>query len=461
MKTLGLDLGRRCVRAVIGDNRRGRLELFEAATLPLPDNGADSLASAVGAFYAGHGRGVAQVVMAVPARDGLVKIVTFPATSEENLARLVQTAAETHLPLPARELQVAHTVVAEVDGQSLVAIGACRREALDQLLHTLRGVGVAPRAVDLSALALANVFAPLARERARAVAVLDLGDDDVQLIVLDDRGRLRQARMLGPDPAEIPAEVSVSFQAYRAECGQEVAELLVTGPGARDGAAVLADLLALPVSLGNPWSEVAGNDEHAVQFAIATGLALRGGDVPYRLDLKPAPALRARRGLTPAKLVLASLLALTLAGGAWLWQAWGTRRAELARLTGEVAAAEARLATAGGEDPSLIVHLRTVADEQREQNDWLELLKTLSERLPGTISLQELVCDGSRPVMVRGQAFTNSAIAQAVDVLNGLGRFAPVRLDYANAERIGAETVYNFQITCPWRKPTDKGGATP
>jgi len=461
LRTLGIELGATGLRVVIGENRRGRLHLHEAFSVPVAGESPEAQAVAVARLIQEHGKGVRQVVISLPRRQSIVKLLNFPSTSEENLDRLARAAAETTLPLPADQMRFDHAVLDAGDANrpATVAMAACRADVLEALIVPLEAEGVKAPVIDAAPLALANVFSEPVKHSGTPTAILELGDDEVMLIFLDAAGRLTQVRNLAVEPVEIAEEVRRSLQAYGAQRAP-VTSLLVVGAGAVDAAEALDATLGLPVAVGDPWpamSGAGGDLAQAASYAVATGLALRGGDVPCRVNLRARPkAETQRRETNVATAVVVALFLLVLAGGAFFYQSLTFRKHEAQNAKAEREKYERALATAGGEDPAFLDSLRATSEQVRSDSDWLGLLQELAAGLPGGMSIEELNLDHDRPVTLRGQAFTNGTIAQAMDMLNGTGRFDKVRLDFATAEQIGDERVYNFQVTCTW-PVTDEG----
>ncbi len=466
MRTLGLDLCGNVVRAVIGENRRGKLQLHEASTLPVPGATTDALATAVGTFLAEHGRGVQQVVIGLPLHQTVVKLLRFPTTSEDNLGRLARAAAETSLPLPVDLVSLDHGVIdtGDTDNPATVALAACRRDDLTRTLAPLAAAGVKVQVVDVSALALANAFHHVVVAAALTTAIVLLNGDRTEFVVLDGKGRLRQVRGISAGASEVADELRRSLQSYAGTMGEPVAQVLLAGTDAPRWETPLAEALGVPVQIGNAWNgngmqEVDG--EHAAAFAVATGLALRGGEAPLHVNLRvvdqTAPS---RRAVKPAEVVMAGIVVLVMVAALWFWQAWNTRAATARQVADQVATLEKQVKLASSDDPAFLDKLQTKANQVRQESNWLDFLRDLSTRLPTGLAIEEINCDRARPLTVRGQALNNTVIAQAMDVLNAQGWFDGVRLDYANAERIGQQLVYNFQITCPWKEKAKEPGKT-
>jgi len=460
MRTLGLDLGSREARAVVGEQRRGRWALLESAVQPLPAEAA-ARAAALTAFVEQHARG-ARLVVGLPLGEANLRLVGFPATSDENLARLTQTEAESHFGAAPGTLDCGCAVVQpNPGGESTVAVAVCRRERLDVLLAPIHAPGAAPPVVSVDAVALANLYGPLVRAGGVAGAVLHGGPDSCLLVLLDAQGRLRQARILSAGDV-LAAEVRRSLQAWAATHGEPMGRVLLSGASAGGD---LADLGA-PTETVDPWT-IFGNGspgaEHGAAFAVATGLMLQGGDALLPLNLRPAvrPAAEVRRRQTSAVGVgLAGLvLALALAGG-WFAQSYRTRQAQAARLAADVARLERELGTTAGESPDYLAQLRTTADQARREAEWIDILRDLVTALPGGVALEEWSGDRERGMVLRGEARAGAAVPQLLADLNAQGRFAGARLDQYDARRVGDQTIFAFQITCPWpaRAETGKKG---
>lgn len=466
MKTLGLELAREAVRAVVVERRRGGLHVLDAVTIPT-SAGADSIAASLRQLLAAHGRGVGRVIAGLPLADCSVKLLELPATTAENLARIAVVEAPNHLPLPAEQVEYSQVVVdpGEPGGQALVAIVAARRDVLAKALAPLHEAGLEPDAIGVSATALANLYGAEVKRRGVPTAVVYAADDSPELILLDGRGTLRAAHLLSGRLDRLPDDVRRICQAFAAQGRGAVASILVTGARAAEVADALRSGLELPVELGDPWRGSKGGDQRgaaAAEYAVATGLGLRGGETPLQLDLRARQtelAASERRQTSVTTAVVSVLFLAVLLSVGWFYSAYRHRAGALELAREKLADVQRELNSVGGEDPAFLRALEARAGEVRHDSDWLGLLNDLSEQLPGGVALAEITCDAERPLVLRGQALSNAAIAQSVERLAGLKRFADVRLDFADAAKVGDETVINFQITCAWpdRKKAAEG----
>ncbi len=462
MKSVGFELGGRVLRAVVGHSRRGRLVSIEAAAIPLADDQPTTVAAGIADFMATRGRGVRHLVLGLPLRDCAVKLARFPATSEENLARLAQAEAASTLPLPVDEIDYSHAVVdaGKPGGEALVAIAACRKEALAPVLAALGELDLKVAIVDVTPFALANAVAP-DLPSGEPVILLHAGGTGAELTMLDSHGRLAGVRGVSGDETALIDEVRRTLQVHAGATGETVRRLMVAGPEADDLAGALRRALGLEVSKADPWAAAGPADQSAAEFAVATGLALRGAPTPLRLNLRErvqtARRAERRQSSLAGTAVAAVFLLICLAGGIFSLK-WREQARVHQQLVDQRDELQAQLKALGSETPTFLIHLGETKARLRQEGSWLGLLRDMSEGLPGGVAIEEIALERSRPVVIRGEAFTNAAVAQAVDALHGLGLFERVDLDSSNAETIGDELVYNYQLRCYWPAADGRSG---
>jgi Tfp pilus assembly PilM family ATPase/Tfp pilus assembly protein PilN len=459
MRTVGLELGGRELRAVVGEHRRGRWQLLEAAVEPLPDEPAARRA-ALSSFVERLGRS-AQIIVGVPLSECSVRLVSFPPTGAENLARLARVEAESHFALPAEGLDFGWAVVESAGGQTEVAVAVCRRERLAQLLAPLREAGLSPQQVGVSAIALANLYGPEARRRGQALAVLQLADGVGELVLLDAAGGLRLVRAVPGETVALGQEVRRSLQAFGATGGPAVTRLLLCGAEGCVNHVGLAEAVGVPVELADPWAALGAAlpvAEQTTPYSVATGLMLQGAEVALPVDLarrEPTAGERQARSRSTVSWVLAGLLALVIVAGGCFLGAARQRAVEAAALAARVTRLQKQLEQVGGETPEFLALLAATRDRVRTESAWLDVLRQMAQRLPGEVSIEEWTCDRERGMTLRGQARSVTTVALALQVLNELARFDGARLESCDQITVGKETLYNFLITCP--PPPAKG----
>jgi len=228
-------------------------------------------------------------------------------------------------------------------------------------------------------------------------------------------------------------------------------------PGLRE---TLAGRTGLQVEIGDPWaemslSEVAGHTQRELPaaFAVATGLAMAGLDGGDSINLMPhhRAEARARRhreiALVSALGAAALVFLIVLLAGR---QGLHAKSAELRDLRSEIKQVQRDIRRTA--QPNLRTAAtavkETVAEMERKDASPIELLRNLSISLPRSMWLSELSIESDKSLVLKGGALSNSAVADAVDILTEMGTFRSVDLDYSNLEEGKGSQSYDFQITC-------------
>jgi Tfp pilus assembly protein PilN len=367
----------------------GRVRVLRSGSLPAALPGGATAADPAHDPWSALVKGgrPAAVVLGLPRRAVVMRILELPVSDEKDLAGLVSYELERHLPFPPEEAYYGFRRIGQAGPRSQVLLVAARKAEVDRHIERLERVGLRPTAIGVSSLAAASTLPATAG----GVCLVDHEEEEAEVSVLR-QGLLRSSRAvplgedgLGPLVAEIrratadlPAPVEI-----RASAGEAVRE-------------ALAAALERPVA---PWRRGGGAGQ-----ASAYGLALQGlRTLPIGVDLLPTerrppapePALR-------AMVVLVVLVALLGAGllvgrGYREQQTLNRLRAEAARVradAGQVDALRGRAADLQGRLKALDAIL-----EERERP--LLVLKELATLLPKDVTLTEFSLDGSK-LQIRG-----------------------------------------------------------
>ncbi len=94
----------------------------------------------------------------------------------------------------------------------------------------------------------------------------------------------------------------------------------------------------------------------------------------------------------------------------------------------------------------------TIGDVLKEiknkKNSPVEIMLQLSQGLPKSCWLSDFRFESGKSVVLRGNALSNSSVADAVYTLSNAGVFDSVSLEYSNLSRSDQAQVYDFQIKC-------------
>ncbi|MCL6630906.1 MAG: pilus assembly protein PilM, partial [Armatimonadetes bacterium] len=210
---------------------------------------------------------------------------------------------------------------------------------------------------------------------------------------------------------------------------------------------MLADTLGsrtgLRVEIGDPWegmllSDVASytQQELSATFAVATGAALMGLDAVDFANLLPRNRVemrqrKRREAATVLGLVAIIMVLLTMFISGQ--RSLSARSKQLHRVTSKINQVERELRSLPPNTATAAIAVReTIASIEREHTSPIELLRVLSVNLPRSIWLTEFSFDVQKSVVLKGNALSNSVVADTIDVLNELGIFESVDLDYSN-----------------------------
>ena len=215
----------------------------------------------------------------------------------------------------------------------------------------------------------------------------------------------------------------------------------------------------MTVHTGDPWMGMSLSDvvEHSTKdssavFAVATGLALAGLRKARIIDLMPRGyedngSRFAKDRVLLASLSVAALLLLTLVlhGNPDV----RSKSMEFDELKSKISRAKVDAnKTRPGLATTTVMMQKIVDDLQARKNSPIDILQQLSEGLPKSCWLSELRFEAGKTVVLRGSALSNSAVADAVQLLSNSPRFQTVSPDYSNLSRTPGSSYYDFQIKC-------------
>lgn len=323
--SVGLDLGSTSVKAVALTQTPAGLALTGSSILPFPPTAdraqrSQVVRQALQAVNGPQGR----VVAAVGGPGAMLRWVTLPKMTAQELKASLAFEAEKHIPLKLEEVFLDSTILGDrPGGQMGVLLAAARKELVTAQAELLEAAEVPVAVVDLEPLALANAWEASAPAGQQVVALVHVGArgtivnivSGTQLqfsreVPLGGQAFTQaiaeglsldapRAEALKCDPGDRAAEVRAALQSCwaewwvqcRASCdfyenqfGHGVERVVVTG-----GSAQLAgfrewiqETAGLPTEIGNPLAGLApagavpARPEAAL--AIAVGLAVRGRD---------------------------------------------------------------------------------------------------------------------------------------------------------------------------------------
>lgn len=195
---VGLDLGSEEIKAVEMIDSDGRMCLNALATMPAVDP--EDLPQALRQLFSGAGIKTRNVAISLSGKSVVVRYISMPRMSEDELRSSLKYEAEKHIPFDLDEVALDCAILdtdgAPEDGKEVsemqVLLVAARKEALDDLLGIVRAAGLLPVAVDVDGFALGSAFeltsSPSSAEGGLAgvTALVDVGGSKTSINILDD-----------------------------------------------------------------------------------------------------------------------------------------------------------------------------------------------------------------------------------------------------------------------------------
>ena len=165
---VGLDLGSSAVKAVELRRVRSGFELVRAGMEPLEPGAvaegaiedADSVSAAIGRVVSRSRIRSRKVAISVSGHSVIVKKLTLPAMSREELEESIQWEARQVIPFDLSDVHLDHQVLGSAPGRhdTRVLLVAARKERVASRLEAIAGAGLSPVIVDVDGFALQNAY---------------------------------------------------------------------------------------------------------------------------------------------------------------------------------------------------------------------------------------------------------------------------------------------------------------
>ncbi len=195
---VGLDIGSSAVKAAELRRRGRKWALAAFGVEPLPHGAVDAgviadpdaVAAAVGRLLGRNAFSARSAAVALAGNTVMVRKITLPAMSPEELDGSVYWEARQHIPFPpedvALDYQVLDTAAGEPDGGTCeVLLVAARRDSVAAYVGVLERAGVTAVVIDVGAFALRNAYAlNYDIDPSAVAALLDVGAAAVSLTVV-------------------------------------------------------------------------------------------------------------------------------------------------------------------------------------------------------------------------------------------------------------------------------------
>ena len=337
---VGLDVGSSSIKAVELKKTRTGIEAVHVGLEPLgPDMVVDSMivdsgtvSAAISKLFSDGQIKSKAVATAVSGHSVIVKKISLPAMSDDELADTIQKEAAQHIPFDLDDVNLDYQILSDDTGSPTmdVLLVAVKKDKILNYTNVLSMAGRTPAIVDIDALALQNCYEynyePAPNQ---VVALLNLGASVMNINIIkgttplfprdvsvgghqytdslqkeldlsfEDAEALKLGHRVGTvsEDAKLPIlqqvteiivlEIQKTFDFFRASTsGEHIEKIYLAGGSAKIPGLLeaLRQEFSLPVEVLNPFQRIAPPvsgplagmiEENAGQMAVAVGLALR------------------------------------------------------------------------------------------------------------------------------------------------------------------------------------------
>jgi type IV pilus assembly protein PilM len=340
---VGLDIGSSSVKSVELKETKQGYELVSFGLEPLAQDtvvdgaimDAPLVAGAISGVFDAQKTKTKNVATSVSGHSVIVKRVTLPQMTQEELFDRIQSEASQHIPFDIADVNLDYQLLESVDSQMDVLLVAVKKDKILNHTNVLAQAGKNPTVVDIDAFALQNCFEiNYDPDPGQTIALLNIGASVMNINIVrggiplftrdvsvggnqytdalqkeldlsfEDAERLKKGESIAGVADEHKAqilrsvsdilllEIQKTFDFFRATAsGENIQKICVAGGTARVPGLVelLREEFAIPVEELYPFRKIVINPgrhnedqirELAPRLAIAVGLALRSFDQP-------------------------------------------------------------------------------------------------------------------------------------------------------------------------------------
>ena len=192
---VGLDIGSSSVKAVECAVRNKRVELLHVGVAPIPAEAivqgaflnSGAIVEAIREAMDSAGIKTKTVATAVSGHSVIVKKISLPSMTREELEESIRWEAEQYIPFDINEVNLDFQILhgAEMEGQMDVLLVAAKKDLIDDYVHVITDAGLTPAVIDVAAFAVENAFEANYDLRGEdVVALVNIGSQVVNINIV-------------------------------------------------------------------------------------------------------------------------------------------------------------------------------------------------------------------------------------------------------------------------------------
>ena len=192
---VGLDIGSSSVKAVECVVKKSGIELLNVGVAPLPPEAivqgaflnSSAIVEAIQQAVEQGGIKSKNVATAVSGHSVIVKKISLPSMTREELEESIRWEAEQYIPFDINEVNLDFQILegTEVEGQMDVLLVAAKKDLIDDYVQVITEAGLHPAVIDVAAFAVENAFtANYEAEPDEVVALVNIGSQVVNINIV-------------------------------------------------------------------------------------------------------------------------------------------------------------------------------------------------------------------------------------------------------------------------------------
>lgn len=194
-RILGLDIGSSSVKAVELEASSGKYKLTGFGYAPLPSEAivqgsfmnAPAIAAAIREACDAGGIKAKEVASSVSGHSVIVKRISLPIQSEDELDETIRWEAEQYIPFDINEVNIDHQVLQEdsLEGQMDVILVAAKKDLIDDYTSVIADAGLSLAILDVDSFAVGNMYEYCYDpSESSTVALVDIGASVINMNVM-------------------------------------------------------------------------------------------------------------------------------------------------------------------------------------------------------------------------------------------------------------------------------------
>ncbi len=193
MPIVGLNIGKKSIKAVELEERKGKLFLtnygtytnnkFSSSSDPLED--VNGIAASLSEFFSETGFSTSDVILSIDETYVFMTVIKMPIMSDKELKSSVKYEAEQHIPFPLNQVNVSYQKLDEnfsEKGKMSVQIVAARKNVVDKYIEIVKKAKLIPKAIEPETVALGRVLGD-SEEYPSGTMILELGFKSSLMVV--------------------------------------------------------------------------------------------------------------------------------------------------------------------------------------------------------------------------------------------------------------------------------------